>query len=120
MSALVSFTVADTSRSRTSGARRGAAAAAPEGPPRQWSCYWSATGPGPVSVGCPGEPDLSLTLSPTDAEMVRQGVLAPSVAFMQGRLKTSGDNGLLLSVLAWSATVAFVPALASWSSAAQP
>jgi hypothetical protein len=38
---------------------------------------------------------------------------------MQGRLKTSGDNGLLLSVLAWSATDAFVPALASWSSATQ-
>ncbi len=115
---LVSFTVADTRRSRTSGARKGAAAA-PAGPPRQWSCYWSATGPGPVSVGCPGDADLSLTLSPTDAEMVRQGLLAPSVAFMQGRLKTSGDNGLLLSVLAWSATDAFGPALASWSSPAQ-
>ncbi len=34
-------------------------------------------------------------------------LLSPSVAFMQGRLKTSGDNGLLLSVLAWSATGAF-------------
>jgi hypothetical protein len=68
-------------------------------------------------VGCPGEPDLSLTLSPADAEMVRQGRLAPSVAFMQGRLKTSGDNGLVLKVLAWSATDAFAGALASWSSA---
>ena len=72
---------------------------------------------GPVSVGCPGEADLSFTLSPADAELVRQGRLAPSVAFMQGRLKTSGDNGLVLSVLAWSATDAFAPALAGWLSA---
>jgi hypothetical protein len=38
---------------------------------------------------------------------------------MQGRLKTSGDNGLLLSLLAWSATDAFAPALASWTSATE-
>ena len=54
-------------------------------------------GPGPVSAGLPGRAGPELTLSPADAEMVRQGQLAPSVAFMQGRLKTSGDNALLLS-----------------------
>jgi hypothetical protein len=63
---------------------------------------------------------LTLTLSPADAELVRQGRLSPSVAFMQGRLKTSGDNALLLRVLAWSATDAFAPALAAWSAPAEP
>jgi len=34
---------------------------------------------------------------------------------MQGRLKTSGDNALLLGVLSWTATPAFSAALAAWS-----
>jgi hypothetical protein len=34
---------------------------------------------------------------------------------MQGRLKTSGNNALLLRVLAWSATPAFSATLSSWS-----
>lgn len=88
---------------------------APPGP-RQWSCQWFGEGPGPVFPGCDGEPALTLTLSPGDAELIRQGRLAPSVAFMQGRLKTSGDNSLLLRALAWSATPAFASALASWAS----
>jgi putative sterol carrier protein len=46
---------------------------------------------------------------------VKNGQLDPSVAFMQGRLKTSGDNALLLSVLKWSATPAFPSALSSWT-----
>ena len=62
--------------------------------------------------GCEGEPDLTLGLSPEDARLVGQGQLAPSVAFMQGRLKTSGDNALLLRVLAWTTTPAFASLLA--------
>ena len=81
----------------------------------QWSSQWTEDGPGPVSTGVDGEPDLSLALSPDDARLVKQGELAPSVAFMQGRLKTSGDNALLLRVLAWTATPAFGAALKSWS-----
>jgi len=79
----------------------------------QWSCQWGAEGPGPVGHGTEpgeGEPDLSLALSPQDARLVASGKLAPSVAFMQGRLKTSGENALLLSVLAWTATPAFAEA----------
>jgi len=57
---------------------------------------------------------LALSLSPTDAALVKEGKLAPSVAFMQGRLKTSGDNALLLRVLEWTATPAFPAALAAW------
>ena len=55
-------------------------------------------GPGPV-----GGPDVALTLPLADAREVLEGRLNPSVAFMQGRLKTAGDNGLLLGLLAgWS------------------
>ncbi len=110
--------VGDTGRARGArgGGRRPPGAPAAE-LPRQWSCPWSEAGPGPgpLVTGCPGEPDLTLTLSPADAELIKEGRLSPSVAFMQGRLKTSGDNGLLLRVLAWSATDAFAPALAAWS-----
>jgi putative sterol carrier protein len=81
----------------------------------QWSCGWDDDGPGPVREGCDGEPDLTLGLSRDDALSVQQGQLPPSVAFMQGRLKTSGDNELLLRVLAWTATPAFQAALATWA-----
>jgi putative sterol carrier protein len=67
-----------------------------------------------VRTGCEGEPELSLALTPDDARLVIEGTLAPSVAFMQGRLKTSGDNGLLLELLAWTTTPAFGEALAKW------
>jgi SCP-2 sterol transfer family len=83
--------------------------------PAQWSCQWSADGPGPVSTGLEGEPDLTLTLGTDDALSVKNTQLDPSVAFMQGRLKTSGDYALLLSVLKWSATPAFSSALSSWA-----
>jgi hypothetical protein len=85
----------------------------------QWSCLWSADSPGAVAPGNPegGQADLALSMSPADAELVGRGELAPSVAFMQGRLKTTGDNALLLRVLAWSATPAFATYLASWVSA---
>ena len=113
--------VGDTSRSRGAGGGGRRPSAAPAAWPAQWSCSWSEAGPGPgpLATGCPGEPDLTLTLSPADAELIRQGRLSPSVAFMQGRLKTSGNNGLLLRVLAWSATDAFAPALAAWSAQAE-
>lgn len=81
----------------------------------QWCARWTEAGPKAVSAGCQGEPALTLTLSPEDAAAVATGELAPSVAYMQGRLKTAGDNGLLLRVLRWSATPAFKQALAHWS-----
>ena len=125
LTGLVSLVVGETGRSGPGGrARRpappGSAGASeappvPEPGPAQWSCQWSADGPGPVLAGSEGEPDLTLTLSTGDARAVKEGRLEPSVAFMQGRLKTSGNNALLLHVLAWSATPAFPAALASWS-----
>ena len=43
--------------------------------------------------------DVSLTLPLADAVAVQRGELAPSVAFMQGRMKTAGDPGKLLALL---------------------
>jgi hypothetical protein len=57
-----------------------------------------AAGPGPA-----GAADVTLTLPEGEARDVLAGRLDPSVAFMQGRLKTAGNNGLLLELLAaWS------------------
>jgi hypothetical protein len=108
-------------------ARRGTTAgrAAPTAEVAERAFTWSAQGPQPVVEEPSGkttsegagtdeaaaEPALTLSLSPDDAQAVREGRLAPSVAFMQGRLKTSGDNALLLEVLAWTATPGFRPAV---------
>jgi len=61
----------------------------------------AAVGPGAVDA-----PDASLTLSAQDAQAVLDGDLDPSVAFMQGRMKVAGAMGLVLDVLALSATEA--------------
>lgn len=120
---LVTLIVGETGRSGGARARARRGAGGPgqgEGeatPPtvRQWSSQWAGDEPGPVTHGAGGEPALTLALSPEDARLVMRGELAPSVAFMQGRLKTSGDNGLLLKVLAWTATPAFAATLAAWA-----
>jgi putative sterol carrier protein len=47
--------------------------------------------------------DVTLTITEEDARAMLSGELDPSVAFMRGTLKTSGDPGLLLRLLAgWS------------------
>ncbi|HXW82468.1 MAG TPA: SCP2 sterol-binding domain-containing protein, partial [Acidimicrobiales bacterium] len=125
-SGLVTFVVGDTSRatgqrSRSSRSAKGAgrpeatAESGPKSGPEEWTFRWSADGPGPLLTSHSGEPDLTLALTPGDAELVRAGQLGPSVAFMQGRLKTAGDNALLLRVLAWTTTPAFADALDAWS-----
>jgi hypothetical protein len=50
-----------------------------------------------------GEPDVAFTLPAADAAAVVDGSLSPSVAFMRGRLKTAGDEGLVLRLLAATA-----------------
>ncbi|MDQ6782089.1 MAG: SCP2 sterol-binding domain-containing protein [Actinomycetota bacterium] len=63
---------------------------------RQW---WPAAG---------GEKrDLAITVPAADARAILAGELSPSVAFMRGRLKTSGDQRAVLDVLAATATPAF-------------
>jgi putative sterol carrier protein len=42
---------------------------------------------------------VTFTLPFADAKAVLAGELGASVAFMRGRLKTAGDNGLVIGVL---------------------
>ena len=120
-SGLVALVVTSTDRSASRGRKpRGKAGAQePEEASRQWCCQWSDGKSGPVMSGCEGEPDLTLMLSPEDASIVLSGELAPSVAYMQGRLKTAGNNALLLGLLRWSATDEFRRTLDAWCSAAK-
>ena len=46
------------------------------------------------------EADLLLTLAGPDAAVVLSGQVTPSVAFMRGRLKATGDGSLLIGFLA--------------------
>jgi len=58
-----------------------------------------AAGVGPVD-----EPDAVISLSEEDARAVLVGMLDPSVAFMRGTMKVTGDTGLVIDLLALSAT----------------
>lgn len=53
------------------------------------------------------QPEATFSLGVADAWDILTGDLSPSVAFMRGVLKTAGDPGLVLDVLAWSATDTF-------------
>lgn len=53
-----------------------------------------------VVSGAPATSDLTLTLPVAIADAIADGELTASAAFMQGRMKTAGDNGLVLDVLA--------------------
>jgi putative sterol carrier protein len=52
-----------------------------------------------LAAGGLPDADVSLTLPLEDAVAVQQGELAPTVVFMQGRMKTAGDPGKLLELL---------------------
>lgn len=54
----------------------------------------AAGGPGPAP-----DADLTLTVGAADAADVLSGRIEPSVAFMRGRLKATGDGALLLAFL---------------------
>jgi hypothetical protein len=60
---------------------------------------------GTLSAGSGAHPgaDVSLTLPYDDLVAIARGDTAPSVAFMQGRMKTAGDPGRLLDLLAATA-----------------
>jgi hypothetical protein len=70
------------------------------------SYHWSYRDgvPGDGGVGAVADADLMLTITRDDAQAVASGEVEPSVAFMRGRLKASGDGALLLGVLASTAT----------------
>jgi SCP-2 sterol transfer family protein len=54
---------------------------------------------GTSSDDLPSAVQLSMTLSSSDAVEVITGEVEPSVAFMRGRLKATGDGALLLGFL---------------------
>ncbi len=53
-----------------------------------------------VAPGAPASAALTLTMPAAIAGAVAGGELTASAAFMQGRMKTAGDLGLVLDVLA--------------------
>jgi hypothetical protein len=55
--------------------------------------------PGAGGVGVAADADLVLSIARDDAWSVLTGEVEPSVAFMRGRLKATGDGGLLLDLL---------------------
>ena len=58
-----------------------------------------------AAAGPPADPDVTLTITYADALAIAERSLDPSVAFMQGRLKTAGDPGLVLDVLAAAGSI---------------
>ena len=70
------------------------------------SYHWSYRDgiPGEGAVGAIANADLTLTIARDDAQAVASGEVEPSVAYMRGRLKASGDGALLLGLLASTAT----------------
>ena len=60
--------------------------------------------PGDGAVGAAGDADLALVIAYADARPVAAGEVEPSVAYMRGRLKATGDGALLLGLLASTAT----------------
>ncbi|HEX9467206.1 MAG TPA: SCP2 sterol-binding domain-containing protein [Acidimicrobiia bacterium] len=60
-----------------------------------------------AELGPAADADIVLTVTYADAVAIVQGALEPSVAFMQGRMKTAGDSGQLLDLLAATSSSAF-------------
>jgi SCP-2 sterol transfer family len=54
-----------------------------------------------AGLGAVASPDVTLTAAAPDAAAIAAGGLDPSVAFMQGRMKTAGDPGCVLELLAY-------------------
>ena len=60
-----------------------------------------------LASGALSAADVSLTVPLDDAVAVQRGETDPSVLFMQGRMKTAGDPGKVLELLAYSAQPGF-------------
>jgi hypothetical protein len=56
-----------------------------------------------AEAGTRSAPDLTFTIGYPEGAAMAAGDLDPSVAFMRGRMKTAGDPGLVLDVLAATA-----------------
>ncbi len=73
---------------------------------REIGLHWTYKdgAPGGGGPGADQDADVALTLTAADALDVFGGGVEPSVAFMRGRLKASGDGALLLEFLASTGT----------------
>ncbi len=63
--------------------------------------HWAVAG-GRLAAGGPGAPDgadLACTVTATDLVAMHGGLLDPAVAFMQGRLKVTGDPGQVVALV---------------------
>jgi hypothetical protein len=78
-------------------------------PRRDVTLHWTYRGGKVVSGGAgPGEaPALTLSLGVGDGPEVLSGRVEPSVAFMRGRLKATGEGAVLLAFLGSTATAGF-------------
>lgn len=63
--------------------------------------------PGPPTPGDDGPADLELAMGAEDAAELFSGRVEPSVSFMRGRLKATGDGALLLGFLASTPSESF-------------
>lgn len=69
-------------------------------PRKEVTFHWAYQDGAVVSGGTgAGEASASFTLGAADAPDVLSGAVSPSVAFMRGRLKASGDGGLIIDFL---------------------
>ena len=102
--------VASTSaRPQVAGANGTVSMVITAGPAGEVSYHWSYRDgvPGDGGIGSAPDANLTLTIGRADAEAVAKGDVEPSVAYMRGRLKAAGDGGLLLGLLASTATKAY-------------
>jgi putative sterol carrier protein len=78
------------------------------GPDGDSSSDWNFTDSSvePVSAD-EREPDLTMTVSYKEFQRMQAGELDPSVAYMQGLLKSTGNTGVLIDLLARSNDNAF-------------
>ena len=72
-----------------------------------------------AAAGAQPDADIVVTLPYDDTVAVARGELAVSVAFMRGRMKTAGDPGRLLDVLAATARPEYDAARATLSAATE-
>ncbi len=71
------------------------------GPDGDVPCYWVLEDGRPTAAapGTVDSPDVTVTLSWSDAAAIQSGTLDPSVAFMQGRMKVVGSMAVVLALL---------------------
>ena len=71
------------------------------GPDGDVSCFWVLEDGRPTlgAVGTVDAPDVTVTLSWSDAATIQTGALDASVAFMQGRMKVTGSMALAMDLL---------------------